>query len=70
MKYIRSDIPFRKIGIRSGIPFQKIGIRNGYVFEVSMARPRPKSSQVHSPGVLVSYKPVSYKNNVYVQLIC
>ena len=29
MKYIRSDIFFRKIGIRSGILFQKIGIRNG-----------------------------------------
>ena len=39
----------RKIGIRSGIPFPKIGIRNGYVFEASMARPQPKSGQVHPP---------------------
>ena len=36
MKYIRSDILF-----------QKIGIRNGYVFEATVARPRPKSGQVH-----------------------
>ena len=50
MKYIRSDILFRKIGIRSGILFQKIGTRNGYVFEVLMARPRPKSGQVHPLG--------------------
>ena len=50
MKYIRSDILFRKIGIRSGIFFQKIGIRNGYVFEASMARPRPKSGQVYPHG--------------------
>ena len=27
--------------------FRKIGIRNGYGFEASMARPRPKSGQVH-----------------------
>ena len=47
MKYIRSDILFRKVGIRSGILFQLIGIRNGYVFAASMARPRPKSGQVH-----------------------
>ena len=47
MKYVRSDILFRKIGIRSGVLFQKIGIRNGYVFEASMARPQPKSGQVH-----------------------
>ena len=52
MKYIWSDILFRQLGIRSGILFQKIGIRNGYVFEASMARPRPKSGQVHPPGVL------------------
>ena len=50
MKYIGSDIPFCKIGLRSGILFQKIGIRNGYVFEALMARPRPKSGQVHPPG--------------------
>ena len=50
MKYIMSDILFRKIGIRSGILFQKIGISNGYVFEASMARPRPKSGQVQPPG--------------------
>ena len=49
MKYISSDILFRKIGIRSGILFQKIGKRNGYFFEASMARPRPKSGQVHPP---------------------
>ena len=30
--------------------FQRIGIRNGYVFEISMARPRPKSGQVPPPG--------------------
>ena len=47
MKYIRSDIHFRKIGIRSGILFQKSGIRNGYVVEASMARPRQKFGQVH-----------------------
>ena len=52
MKYIRSDIHFRKIGIRSGILFQKSGIRNGYVVEASMARPRPKFGQVHPPGSL------------------
>ena len=46
----RSDILFRKIGIRSGVLFQKIGIRNGCVFEASMARPRPKSGQVHPRG--------------------
>ena len=40
----------REIGIRSGILFPKIGIRNGYVFEASMARPQPKSGQVHPPG--------------------
>ena len=40
----------RKIGISSGIPFPKSDIRNGYVFEASMARPRPKSGQVHPPG--------------------
>ena len=51
MKYIMSDILFRKIGIRSGILFDEIGIRNGYVFEASMARPRPKSGQVHPPGM-------------------
>ena len=51
---IRSDILFRKIGIRSGILFQKIGIRDVYVFEASMARPRPKSGQVHPPGQDVS----------------
>ena len=50
MKYIRSDILFRKIGIRSGILFQEIGIRNGHVFEASMVRPRPKSGQVHPRG--------------------
>ena len=50
MKYMRSDILFRKIGIRSGILFQKISIRNGYIFEASMARPRPKSGQVHPRG--------------------
>ena len=49
MKHIRSDALFRKIGIRSGILFQKIGTRNGYVFEALMARPRPKSGQVHPP---------------------
>ena len=38
MKYIRSDILFRKIGVR-----------NGYVFEASMACPQPKSGQVHPP---------------------
>ena len=55
MKYISSDILFRKIGIRSGILFQKIGIRNGYVFEASMARPRPKSVQVHPRSTLLLY---------------
>ena len=50
MKYISSDILFRKIGIRSGILFQKSGIRNGYVFEATMARPRPKPGQVQPPG--------------------
>ena len=52
MKYIRSGILLRKIGIRSGILFQNIGIRNRYVFEASMARPRPKSGQVHPPGAV------------------
>ena len=52
MKCIRSDILSRKIGIRSGILFQKIGIRNGYVFKASMARPLPKSGQVHPPGAM------------------
>ena len=41
---------FSKIGIKSGILFQNIGIRKGYVFEASMARPRPKSGQVHPAG--------------------
>ena len=50
MKYIRSGILFRKIGISLGILFQKIGIRNGYVFEALMACPLPKSSQVHPRG--------------------
>ena len=40
----------RKIGMRLGLRFPKIGIRNGYVFEASMARPQPKSGQVHPPG--------------------
>ena len=50
MKCIKSNIRLRKIGMRSGILFQKAGIRNGYVFAASMARPRPKSDQVHPPG--------------------
>ena len=33
-----------------GYTISKNCIRNGYVFEVSMARPRPKSGQVHPPG--------------------
>ena len=51
MKCIRSDILFRKVGMRSGVLFQKLGIRNGYVFEAAMARPRPKSGQLHPRGL-------------------
>ena len=36
--------------------FQKIGIRNGYVFEASMVRLRPKSGQVHPPGLIQGAK--------------
>ena len=43
MKYISSNILFRKIGIRSG-----------YFFEASKARPRLKSGQVHPPGIRVA----------------
>ena len=43
---------FSKNWRKVGYAFQKIGIRNGYVFEVSMARPRPKSGQVHPLGYL------------------
>ena len=57
---IKSGINFQNFGIRNGTDFldfgmkhkvgydfQKFDIRNGYVFEALMARPRPKSSQVH-----------------------
>ena len=33
---------FLKIGIKSGMHFGKIGMRNEYVFEILMARSRPK----------------------------
>ena len=66
MKYITSDILFRKTGIRSGILFQKLGIRNGYVFEASMACPQPKSGQVH-PQALCSYK--NNSNQVLARLL-
>ena len=35
-----------------GYTFSKNWYKVGYVFETSMARPRPKSGQVHPPGVL------------------
>ena len=42
-------IYFWKIGLKSGIHFEKIDIRSRYVFEASMARPHPKSSQLPPP---------------------
>ena len=50
MKY-KEGHTFSKNWYKVGYTFsKKIGIRNGYVFETLMARPRPKSGQVHPPG--------------------
>ena len=53
MKY-KEGYTFSKNWYKVGYTFsENIGIRNGYVFETLMARPRPKSGQVHPPGATV-----------------